>query len=145
MNLDEATEKVAAFHRAFGHPWAEYPNALPADRRRVRARWMAEEVAEWLDADNIIDQADAMIDLIYFALGSFVEMGIQPQRLFDIVHEANMAKLGAEGRPLYGADGKVRKPDNWVGPDVPLRAEINRQQAESETLHAEWPKDYSGR
>lgn len=49
-----------------------------------------EEIAEFLVAPDIYEQADAMIDLIYFALGTLVEMGIKPDELFDIIQKANM-------------------------------------------------------
>ena len=57
---------------------------------------MLEEINEFLDAvkeQDIVEQADAMIDTIYFALGTLVEMGVQPEQLFDIVQHANMSKL----------------------------------------------------
>ena len=37
-----------------------------------------------------------MIDLMYFALGTMVEMGLEAEELFDIVQSANMAKLSME-------------------------------------------------
>ena len=43
---------------------------------------MNEEVAEFLVAEDIYEQADAMIDLMYFALGTMVEMGLEPDELF---------------------------------------------------------------
>jgi predicted HAD superfamily Cof-like phosphohydrolase len=80
-----------------------------------------------------VDGADAMIDLIYFALGTLVEMGIMPQNLMDIVHEANMGKLhNIDGKmvPVYREDGKTKKPDNWeadFAPEPKLAAEVHRQ------------------
>ncbi len=35
---------------------------------------------------------DALIDTLYFTF-SFVLMGVDPERIFDIVHEANMGKV----------------------------------------------------
>ena len=60
---------------------------------------MREEVDEFVESTNVVDQADAMIDLIYFALGTLVEMGVRPAPLFDIVHNANMQKLWPDGAP----------------------------------------------
>lgn len=131
MSLDKAYEKVREFHQAFGHPSVDAPSALSAERRNVRADWMREEVQEWVEANDPVDQADAMIDLIYFALGSLVELGIKPQELFDVVHQANMAKLWEDGRPRYDATGKVIKPEGWRDPDDALREVIHRQLSDS--------------
>ena len=61
---------VREFHDKFGHPVAAEPKMIDKKRALSRAKWMNEEVAEFLIADNIYEQADAMIDLMYFALGS---------------------------------------------------------------------------
>ena len=97
MSLDDAFDQVAEFHRAFGHPVKERPTFLPPPRSDARVAWMREEVDEFVESTNVVDQADAMIDLIYFALGTLVEMGVRPAPLFDIVHNANMQKLWPDG------------------------------------------------
>ena len=78
MSLDDAFDQVADFHRAFGHPVKERPAFLPSPRSDGRVAWMREEVDEFVEATDVVDQADAMIDLIYFALGTLVEMGVRP-------------------------------------------------------------------
>ena len=98
------------------------------DKKRAlsRAKWMQEEVAEFLIADNIYEQADAMIDLMYFALGTMVEMGLEADELFDIVQQANMAKLWPDGKPHYNPkDGKVIKPEGWEDPAPKIKAYID--------------------
>lgn len=48
----------------------------------------ARRINEFLEASekqDIVEQADATIDTIYFALGTLVEMGIEPDELFYIV------------------------------------------------------------
>lgn len=80
------------------------------------------------DIEKIIGQADALTDATYFVLGSYVEMGIEPQPLLDIVQGANMAKLGADGKPIIReSDGKIMKPEGWVPPEAKLEEEIIRQ------------------
>jgi predicted HAD superfamily Cof-like phosphohydrolase len=130
MSLDDAFDQVAAFHRSFGHPVKERPAFLPSPRSDARVAWMREEVDEFVAATDIVDQADAIIDLIYFALGTLVEMGVRPGPLFDIVHGANMAKLWPDGAPRVRDDGKTIKPPTWRDPVEALRAEIERQSGE---------------
>jgi predicted HAD superfamily Cof-like phosphohydrolase len=159
--MNKHYEQVRQFHAAFGAPAADVPAMASkgegdaaalagrateelagqmkaaslqgqGGRALARASWMTEEIGEFLAADTVEDQADALIDLIYFALGTFVEMGLAPEKLFEIVHAANMAKLGPEGKPIYNEQGKVSKPEGWQAPEPLLIAEINRQRAAAE-------------
>jgi predicted HAD superfamily Cof-like phosphohydrolase len=58
-------------------------------------------------------------------------MGVRPEELFRIVHEANMSKLWEDGKPRYReSDGKVIKPPTWQAPEPLLSKEIARQQSE---------------
>ena len=117
---------VRDFHDKFGHPVAEKPVMIDKKRALSRAKWMNEEVAEFLIADNIYEQADAMIDLMYFALGTMVEMGLEADELFAIVQQANMAKLWPDGKPHYNPkDGKVIKPEGWEDPAPKIKAYID--------------------
>ncbi len=118
---------VKEFHDKFGHPMADEPVMIDKKRSLSRAKWMNEEVAEFLIADDIYEQADAMIDLIYFALGTMVEMGLEVDELFEIVQNANMSKLWPDGKPHYNPkDGKVLKPEGWEDPAPKLRACIDK-------------------
>jgi predicted HAD superfamily Cof-like phosphohydrolase len=82
-----------------------------------------------INAENkLVALADAFTDINYFTQGTFSIMGVQPQPLFDIVQEANMSKLGPDGKPIRReGDGKVMKPEGWEPPEPKLAAEIERQ------------------
>ena len=132
--MKNAFEKVQKYHEVFGHRKPSVPTPLPQDRIIHRAGFMAEELAEFLKAspDDLVAQSDALIDLIYFALGTFVEMGVDPAPLFYAVHQANMDKLW-DGEPKYNpANGKTLKPPGWVGPEARLKALIARQVGEAQ-------------
>ncbi len=117
---------VKEFHEKVGHPCPEQPVMIDTKRALSRGKWMNEEVAEFLGAKDIYEQADAMIDVIYFALGTMVEMGLEADELFDIVQSANMAKLFPDGKPHYNPkDGKVIKPEGWEDPAPKIRAYID--------------------
>lgn len=123
--MDKEWRDVLEFQKAFGHPVADRPCALSPERAQKRYKWMKEEIDEFLEAGgDIVEQADAMIDVMYFALGTLVEMGIKPDRLFEIVHRANMNKLWADGKPHYNEDGKTIKPDTWRDPHQELERAI---------------------
>jgi predicted HAD superfamily Cof-like phosphohydrolase len=127
MNLNDSFEKVKEFHIAFNHRCPDRPTMLPQDRLEKRYNWMLEELNELRKAGSIHDQADAVIDLMYFALGTLVEMGVKPEPLFDIVHSANMKKLWPDGKVHYAEDGKVIKHPSWRPPEPQLLREIERQ------------------
>lgn len=130
MNINREYNMVKDFHKAFNHPHSEKPTPMPLQRAEKRYAWMKEEIDEFIEASekqNMYDQADAMIDVIYFALGTLVEMGIEPAPLFEIVQQANMSKLWEDGKPHFNEMGKVIKPSNWVDPYPLLKEEIDRQ------------------
>lgn len=118
---------VKDFQLKFGHPVSERPTFMEQDRAQKRYNWMLEEINEFLEADEIVEQADAMIDVMYFALGTLVEMGVEPDRLFEIVQEANMSKLWPDGKPHYNSEGKTIKPSTWIDPHEKLKEEILKQ------------------
>lgn len=130
MSINREFNMVKEFHKTFNHPYSETPKLMDLNRANARYKWMKEEIDEFIDASmdgNLYEQADAMIDVIYFALGTLVELGIKPEKLFDIVQNANMSKLWEDGKPHYNEIGKVIKPSNWQDPYPLLKEEIDRQ------------------
>lgn len=127
--MNNEYNEVKKFHKAFKLPYLDSPLVLSLDRSKKRYAWMLEEINEFLEASekqDIVEQADAMIDTIYFALGTLVEMGIEPDELFNIVQDANMSKLWPDGCPHYNEMGKVIKPDNWEDPHKKLELTIQK-------------------
>lgn len=125
--MNKNWQDVHEFHVKFNHPLSDKPTMLNHDRVPKRYKWMLEEIDEFKDAKDIYEQADAMIDLIYFALGTLVEMGLKPESLFEIVHNANMQKLWTDGKPRLNSDGKIIKPSTWQDPYPLLKSEIDKQ------------------
>lgn len=122
-SFSEVQRAVRAFHLAAGHPAPDVLSLLTAERIEQRVGWMREELEEFADGVDVVDHCDAMLDLIYFALGTLVEMGIDSGELFALVHEANLAKF-SDGRLLRREDGKVLKPEGWVDPKGAIRDAI---------------------
>ena len=109
-------DMIRKFHIAFGHPAPDDIGEMRIEDRKYRAIWMVEEVVEFTTSEKLVDQVDSMIDLLVFALGTLVEMGVDPQGIFDEVHKANMAKLWPDGKPRYRDDNKLMKPRGWEPP-----------------------------
>ncbi|HEQ1000729.1 TPA: Cof-type HAD-IIB family hydrolase [Streptococcus pyogenes] len=79
----------------------------------------------------LIGQVDALADLLYFTYGSFVLMGVDPQPIFEAVHEANMAKIFPDGKAHFDpVTHKIQKPDYWQerhAPEVAIKKELDKQ------------------
>ncbi len=129
--MNDEWNMVREFHEVASHPCPKSPQIIEGERLVARSEWMREEIDELLHAADICDQVDAIVDLIYFALGTLVEMGIPPKNMFKIVHLSNMAKLASVESTSYRADTKVEKPSSWVSPRQELLKEIDRVKAQS--------------
>lgn len=128
MTLKQAFEDVKKFHETFEHPVGTSPQRLSESRKAARLAWMQEELQEFKEAATLEDEVDAMIDELYFVLGTLVEMGVEPGPIFDIVQHANMSKVWPDGQVHKNETGKTIKPPHWQDPFDKIKAEICRQQ-----------------
>ena len=71
------------------------------------------------------EQADALVDICYYALNAASKLGMDLDPVFSEVHAANMRKQ-IDGKFKRDYSGKVIKPDGWKPPDV--LKEIQRQE-----------------
>lgn len=111
---------VRDFHKKFSLITRDQPIHLTRRKLHERVECLQEELGEFDKAcqeQNLADQVDALIDLIYFALGTLVMLGIKP-KLFKLlwgdVQRANMAKVRGETQRGHKVD--VCKPEGWVPP-----------------------------
>jgi predicted HAD superfamily Cof-like phosphohydrolase len=90
---------------------------------RYRIEFMQEEWSEYVDGDavdNLHDMFDALIDLVYVALGTAYLHGFDFDEGWARVHAANMKKVRAETdeQSKRGTSYDVVKPDGWEPPDL---------------------------
>ena len=122
--MDKQLQQLRQFHQRFACHIEETPTAeLPPGIGEVRARLMQEELDEYreaLAAGDLVGIADALSDLLYVVMGTYLSHGLQDkaERLFDEVHRSNMSKLDEHGQPKYRADGKVLKSELYLPPDL---------------------------
>ena len=124
-----AEELIEFLHASVAGNIEQFFNVLETFREGIDAAVEKQlKVGEIPEEHVLIAQADALTDISYFNYGSFVIAGVNPQPLFDIVQAANIAKLGADGKPIIReSDGKIMKPEGWEPPEQKLEAEIKRQ------------------
>ncbi len=114
--------KVEQFNAdVVGLPIPQTPTVLSAERHNWAITALKEELDEFTAAvheGDVLEAADALIDLTYFALGRLVEMGVPAQAVFDGVQHANMAKQKGELSKRPGSLGHdAIKPEGWMPPD----------------------------
>ncbi|MVA75556.1 nucleotide pyrophosphohydrolase [Auraticoccus sp. F435] len=113
---------VAEFHRAFGLPSRDRPEAdVGRADAELRVRLLREETEEFAEASaagDLVAVADALADIVYVAYGTADVYGIDLDAVVAEVHRSNMTKLDGSGRPVLRADGKVLKSERYRPPDV---------------------------
>lgn len=97
---------------------------MPSDQAQHLAKCMTEEIGEFREAtlkQDFVGSIDALLDLIYFAVGGLHKMGLNAddaERVFDLVHEANMTKKkGVKESRAVGDAPDAIKPEGWVAPE----------------------------
>ena len=62
--------------------------------------------------------AKELADLLYVCYSAADNWNIPIDKVFDRVHQANMSKLGPDGKPVYREDGKIMKGPNYQPPQL---------------------------
>lgn len=96
---------------------------------------LQEEIKEYIlayNTGNEIDCIDALIDLMYFAVGGLHRLGLTPDQMAQcgrIIHKANMdKKLGVVSRRGDGSIPDAVKPENWVSPEITIRQYLEKSE-----------------
>lgn len=131
-------DRVREFMLAFGHPVHDEPTEI-ADEGwlHMRLELIREELGELYEAcgydttewdkvvpvrqmntTDLVEAADALGDLEYVVNGAAIGMGINLPAVVREIHDSNMTKLGADGKPIYRLDGKILKGPGYRKPDL---------------------------
>ena len=114
---DHETNAVATMHDKFGILVSPKPTRLTRRKMGERIACLREELEELIMAANnrdLPEMADALVDLVVFAKGTAVMMGLPWAALFDDVMRANLAKVRGVGKRGHKVD--LIKPPGWQGP-----------------------------
>ena len=104
------------------------PSGLPLAPLSVELReWflkaLHEEIDEFRDsyeAQDLIGQVDAILDLVYFAVGRLQQMGLSRSQVlacFEAVHAANMTKKRGVQAKRGNLEADAVKPSDWISPE----------------------------
>ncbi|MFA5377442.1 MAG: nucleoside triphosphate pyrophosphohydrolase family protein [Dehalococcoidia bacterium] len=116
-------QDVAAFCRRFRLQPTRTSFRLSPAKMAVRLKHLSEELSELRRGVAIGDDAeviDALVDLVYVALGTAHLCGFPFMKVWDAVHAANMKKIRATRAcdSKRGSTFDVVKPKGWKKPDV---------------------------
>lgn len=110
--------QVAEMHQKFGLGVSSTPSPTGAGQpMEERITCMQEELLEFASAVRERDfsgMADALVDLVVFAKGTAVQLGLPWAELWEDVMRANMAKERGVGKRGHKVD--LIKPLGWQGP-----------------------------
>ena len=130
-------DDVEHFHKHFMIAYRGKPRALPEELHKFRVDRLQEEVNEYVLALDLLDRAvevgdrerinialeqalDALVDMVYVALGNAHLHGFDFNEAFARVHRANLAKVRAADGYMhlsrYKNAADIVKPPGWVAP-----------------------------
>lgn len=129
---------ISEFHAKFLLTYDGPPRFLPVGIDEFRRQFLMEELKEYEDScfgalmdlseephldeaaitTRLADQLDALVDLVYVALGTAYLHGFDFREAWRRVHEANMAKIRTERveDSTRGSTYDVVKPKGWTPP-----------------------------
>ena len=93
-----------------------------ADQYKMYLSLIAEEVKELqeaVDANDRVEELDALIDILVVTIGAIHSMGADGRGAWREVMRTNFAKIDPDtGKVRKREDGKVLKPEGWKAPDL---------------------------
>ena len=97
MTDPKSLTSVAEFHKTFQHPILDHPQIPSEARCNLRVALIAEELEELkeaIQAQDIVEIADALCDIQYVLSGAILEFGLKDKfnTLFEEVQRSNMSK-----------------------------------------------------
>ena len=133
---DKLLKDIDSFHKKFGFDKNEKV-CIPDDNELVnfRTSFLAEEFAEYTNAITKKDAAaalDALVDIVYIALGTAWLFNLPFHKAWKEVQRANMTKIRAKSKSKKrGTKFDVVKPKDWKAPNIERILEEEREWNES--------------
>lgn len=121
-------EDIEEFHMQFGIPQTVTPSVKENEKMmEFRIMFLREELQEFemaVEAGHTVEAFDALLDLVYVAIGTAYLCNFPWDKGWDVVHAANMMKrkVKNEDESKRQSEYDVIKPDGWVAPDLALHA-----------------------
>jgi len=128
-------ERIGAMNAMYKLPAHDVPT-LPADTAERLVKFKAtllDEVHEIDDivalaktgasaADVAVAIADVLGDIMVYCRSEALKYGLPLEDVLDVIMDSNESKLGADGKPIYDANGKFLKGPNYWKPEPRIKA-----------------------
>jgi NTP pyrophosphatase (non-canonical NTP hydrolase) len=72
--------------------------------------------------DVAVAIADVLGDIMVYCRSEALKYGLPLEDVLDIIMDSNESKLGADGKPIYDANGKFLKGPNYWKPEPKIKA-----------------------
>jgi len=71
--------------------------------------------------DILVAMADLLGDIIVYCRSEALKYGLPLEEVLDVIMDSNESKLGADGKPIYDANGKFLKGPGYWKPEPKIR------------------------
>lgn len=105
----------ARFMQASGQTVGQFNQA----QYQLYCNLIREEFEELLASNNIIDDLDALVDILVVTIGAIHSLGADAEGAWKEVMRSNLSKINpVTGKVTKREDGKVLKPEGWTPPNL---------------------------
>lgn len=121
--MKKQLDDVRQFMRAAGLPCRSKPVNPPPKEAQLALQILASEISEYAQAaaaGDVVEVADAVVDMVYASLYISHTYGFAPvlEELWDEVQRTQLNKILPDGTVVKDASGKIAKPEGWTKPDL---------------------------
>lgn len=130
--MTDILKDIDNFHKKYGFEKNEKVN-IPDNNELInfRTAFLMEELAEYTNAITKKDTAgalDALVDIVYIALGTAWLFNLPFEKAWNEVQKANMSKIRAKDKTgKRGTKFDVIKPKDWKAPNIEKIIEEERE------------------
>jgi predicted HAD superfamily Cof-like phosphohydrolase len=128
-------QRIAAMNAMYKLPASDRPS-LPANIVDRLVKFKAVLLDEVHEIDEIVKLAqnasppadvaaalaDVLGDITVYCRSEALKYGLPLEAVLDIIMDSNESKLGADGNPIYDANGKFLKGPNYWKPEPRIKA-----------------------
>ncbi len=128
-------QRIAGMNAMYKLPANDRP-VLPEDVVSRLSKFKATLMDEVYEIDQIVEMArngapqteilvamaDLLGDVIVYCRSEALKYGLPLEDVLDVIMDSNESKLGADGKPIYDANGKFLKGADYWKPEPKIKA-----------------------
>lgn len=133
-------QRIAAMNAMYKLPANDRPS-VPADVADRLVKFKATLLDEVHEIDEIVQLsknggatidvavalADLLGDIMVYCRSEALKYGLPLEDVLDVIMDSNESKLGADGKPIYDANGKFLKGPGYWKPEPKIKVLLERK------------------